>query len=103
LAHTLADHPAATEGQGRQQQERHRRQAGHQAKDGQRATGEVERLALTEDLDRERLPEVQVAAAARHHEAGRGRDQQRWDLADQAVAHGEDREATERLAGGHAE
>ncbi len=86
------------------QQQKHRlREAGDQRHADQHRGGRAHRLPVCHQLSHHVAAEVEAMAAdPGHHHGGGDRDQQRRDLRDQRVAHGEQGVGAQRVANRHA-
>ena len=101
LQRFLVEHPRAAAAERSHQQERDVRHAGDQAHHAEQRRGDAERARLTEQLLRELAAHVLRAGHARDDHRDRGRDQQRRNLRDQAVADREQRVDARRVAERH--
>ncbi len=95
-------HPGAAAGQPRQSQERQRRQAGHQRQYRRGPRRHRQRLGTGAELADQGGVGRSLRAALGHDDAGGGGHQERRDLADQPISHGERGVGVGRVGKGHA-
>ena len=102
LAAAPVRQPGEAAGAGGEQQERQQRNAGQQRQQKQQAGGHAERLRVAAELAEQRLVGRAGDAGLGDDDAGGGRDDQRRDLRDQAVADGQQGVGVGGVAEAHA-